>query len=462
MAGSRLSLLLCAVMLGSVSAVHAVEVSPAAAQQLAARAKPDIIVVMVDDMGAIDQRVLSRLPNIRSIWLQGGLRFDAAFSETPLCCPGRAAFLTGQNTRHHGVTRNIGKLFNPTQSIATALDDAGYWTVMAGKYFNHSNEIPDKTPNGWDRVAMMTGYGLTTSTFYIQGVKREMGYKDRAIATQALSWLRAAPAASPVFMWITPHSPHKYKTLKPFQPSVEDKYKGDPRCANIQPWKPPNYAWKVRPDGFPLTRICRALLTTDEMVGALRAEAKAQGRNPYWVFMSDNGMAWGAQGYPLKNVPAAGRLPLYISGPGIEPRSADALISNIDISPTLVDLAGTSMPWADGLSFEPLLRGAPGGRDSMLEDHPVGGLDGRGGKTGPWWGIRTPEWHLIEWRGTKLYNLLEDPWEQHNLSIERPGTVDSLRAMRVQLSPYSPTPTPTPTPSPTPTSTPEPTPSSTP
>ena len=184
------------------------------------------------------------------------------------------------------------------------------------------------------------------------------------------------------------------------------------------------------------------------MVGSLRAEAAAQGRDPYWILMSDNGMAWGAHGYPLKNVPAAGRLPLYIAGPGIAPGSTDALVSNIDISPTLVDLAGTSMPWADGLSFAPLLRGEPGGRDSMLEDHPVGGNDGIGGKTGPWWGIRTPDWHLVEWRGTQLYNLRDDPWEQTNLSAENPDAVEELRALRAELT--SPTPTPSPTPSPEP------------
>ena len=72
--------------------------------------KPDDIVIIVDDLGAIDDRILERLPNIRSLFLQGGLQFNDAYSETPLCCPGRASFLTGQHTAHHGVTVNDARL----------------------------------------------------------------------------------------------------------------------------------------------------------------------------------------------------------------------------------------------------------------------------------------------------------------------------------------------------------------
>jgi hypothetical protein len=228
-------------------------------------------------------------------------------------------------------------------------------------------------------------------------------------------------------------------------PDVEPRYAGDSRCAGINPWKPPSYDFPEQPDGFPLDEICRSLLTVDDMVGDLRDEVQAQGRDPIWVFMSDNGMAWGAGGYVMKNVPQAGRLPLYFAGPGVTSGSTSALVSNIDIAPTLAALAGTKMRRDNGKSFVDVLRSERGGRNGMLEDHPVGGETGFG-PSGPWWGVRTRDWHLVEWRGTHLYNLDDDPWEMHDVIA---GNRDQARELAGRynrtLSIDQPQPTPTPT-----------------
>lgn len=402
--------------------------------------RPDIVVVMVDDLGAIDERVLERLPNIRELWLEGGLRFDAAYSETPLCCPGRASFLTGQHTRKHGVVRNRAVLLDPSQTIATALHDAGYWTIMAGKYLNHADRLVDKTPDGWDRVAMLrTWLGNMRSNWWLQGRQHQAGYNDRFLLNRSLRWLERAPTDKPVFMYLLPRAPHFLNStasgrvagyLSPWRADVEPRYMDDSRCDDIEPWRPPNYRYAKQPNGFPLGDICRSLLTVDEMVGSLRAEMTRQGRNPLWMFTSDNGMAWGANGFPLKNVPEAGRLPLYFAGRGVSGGSTDALVSNIDFGPTLASVAGTSMPAADGVTFRRLLRGGRGGRSWMLEDHPVGGRTGRG-HSGSWWAVRTPQWHLIDfWGEQRLHDLRADPWEQVNVAGTNPETVQRLRFLR--------------------------------
>ena len=203
------------------------------------------------------------------------------------------------------------------------------------------------------------------------------------------------------------------------------------RAATTSPTgSPGNYDWARKPDGFPLDQVCQALLTVDEMVGDVRAEMAREGRNPVYMFTSDNGMAWGVDGYPLKNVPEAGRLPVYFSGKAVVEGHTDALVSNIDFGPTLADLGGTSMPWADGVSFAGLLKGKGGGRDWMLEDHPVGGFVGGGmGDSGPWWGIRTPNWHYVEWHGPHLYNLQTDPLEMHDVALQNPGKMAQFVTM---------------------------------
>jgi N-acetylglucosamine-6-sulfatase len=425
--------------------------------------RADVIVVMVDDLGAIDERILSRLPNIKSLWIDGGLRFDSAYAETPLCCPGRASFLTGQHTRAHGVVENDARLLDPSRTIATALRGAGYWTVMAGKYLNNANALADKSPPGWDHVALLD-WTQSASRWWVDDNRTTAGFDDRFTLEKGVSWLRNAPADRPVFMWLTPRAPHWANSAsKPWLPDVEARYAADPRCADIEPWKPPSYDWSTQPDGFPLDAICRSLLTTDEMVGRLRATAAAAGRDPIWVFTSDNGMSWGAHGFPLKNVPSAGRLPLYFAGPGIVAGATDALVSNIDLGPTIAALAGTTMRAAHGVTFAPVLRGEPGGREWMLEDHPLGGAT-YGPWRAPWWGVRTPEWHLvyIGTRPAQLFDVRRDPWELVNVRRANPEVVRSLTATGSELiATLEPAPTRTPRPTATPTKPPTPAPTPT-
>ncbi len=438
--------------------------------------RPDIIVVMVDDLGMVGDRVLERLPNIRSLWLERGLRFEAAYSETPLCCPGRAAFLTGQHTRRHGVVVNDARLLDPQHTIATALDQAGYFTVMSGKYLNGVGALADRTPPGWDRVAMLDTWSRNlTSEWWVQDFAQTAGFFDRFAADRALEWLHGAPRDQPLFMWLTPHAPHKADGVpEEWVTDIEPRYVSDPRCDGIRPFQPPGYALPRAPDGFPLDDVCRSLLTADDMVGQVRAEVERQGRDPYWLFTSDNGMAWGAHGFTQKNVPSSDRLPLYVTGPGVISGETSALVSNIDLAPTLADLAGVEMPRADGISFERVLRGEDGRRRAMLQDHPVGGPTGLGDLTGPWWAIRTGSWRLVVWRGTHLYQTEDDRWELNDLALDEPDMALRLARMWRRLSgphgparpPFpavpvptaSPTPGPTLVPTPTPTVEPSPTP----
>ncbi|HZW01691.1 MAG TPA: sulfatase-like hydrolase/transferase, partial [Candidatus Deferrimicrobium sp.] len=92
---------------------------------------PDIIIVMADDLGYVtDDRVLSQLPNIRQLWLEGGLRLERMYDQTPLCSPSRASLLTGKDTLDHGVERNDPRPLDDTETLAVALDEAGYHTAM--------------------------------------------------------------------------------------------------------------------------------------------------------------------------------------------------------------------------------------------------------------------------------------------------------------------------------------------
>src|SRR3989344_5527293 len=397
--------------------------------------KPDIVVVMVDDLGAIDERIQNKLPNIKSLFIEQGMRFDNAYNETPLCCPGRATFLTAQHTQKHGVTYNDARLLNSSYTIATALQQTGYYTIAAGKYLNGAEKLSDKTPPGWDKMAMLLSWDTNVSSKWaVQGNIQTGGFYDRFATNKSLNWVQNAPRNQPIFLWLNPHAPHYRKGYQnsPWVVDVEKRYLSDSRCNNIPSWKPLTYYNSKERNGFPLDNVCKSLLTTDEAVGALQREFAKQGRNPIWIFTSDNGMSWGRDGFPLKNVTQSDKTPLYFSGPGITPGSTSALVSNIDLGPTIAELAGTSMPKADGLSYAPVILGNSNDfRDMLAENHPLGGTTGSSpSRTGPWWGVRTPQWHLVEWskwRGEALYDVLNDPWEIKNVASSNPDLVRQLK-----------------------------------
>ena len=137
------------------------------------------------------------------------------------------------------------------------------------------------------------------------------------------------------------------------------------------------------------------------------------------MFTSDNGFMHGEHRIPSgKVVPYEHsiRVPLLMRGPGV-PRGAqvDRLAANVDLAPTLLDVAGARAPWTpDGVSLL-----APTGRREVLLEGPArkrgGGLR--------FTGLRTTRHKYVE-RDTgdvELYDLARDPYEMRNLAGTRPA-----------------------------------------
>ena len=99
--------------------------------------RPNIVVVMADDMRTDDLRFM---PAVRRLLKDRGIEFRNSFSPYPLCCPARASFLTGQYAHNHHVYSHeepwgFGS-FDDRRTLATALQDSGYQTGFIGKYLN--------------------------------------------------------------------------------------------------------------------------------------------------------------------------------------------------------------------------------------------------------------------------------------------------------------------------------------
>jgi N-acetylglucosamine-6-sulfatase len=113
------------------------EIAPVGAPAAPQSRRPNIVMVMADDMRADELRFM---PNVRRVLAGTGLTFRNSFSPYPLCCPARASFLTGQYAHNHHVFSHHApwgfEAFDDRRTLATALNATGYNTVFLGKYLN--------------------------------------------------------------------------------------------------------------------------------------------------------------------------------------------------------------------------------------------------------------------------------------------------------------------------------------
>jgi arylsulfatase A-like enzyme len=276
----------------------------AAAPGFAEGVQPDVVVLMLDDLGYIpNDRVLRRLPNIRRIFLCRGKRFTRAYNEIPLCCPARANFHSGQHSLNNGIVVNTWFGFDNSRTLATAMDEAGYHTLFLGKYMNDYDG--STVPAGWDKAHIDRGHILGDPEFWKNGVLTtyEGRFFDDVTRTKAVAWLKRAPVSEPVFQVISPYAPHRHKTTCTLTPAVMKRDRGAAECRGLGTFMPPSYTTSTSRDpyptrvprawehGWPLKRTCESLLVMDRLVGQLESAQQERGRPFYFLLLSDNGMS---------------------------------------------------------------------------------------------------------------------------------------------------------------------------
>ncbi len=432
------------------------EISPTT--EAKTKIKPNIVVIMLDDINPIDGRLFTKdlLPTVYATFEEQGIEFTQYYGETPLCCPGRANFLTGQHTQNHGVLDNMGrypKKFDDSETIATTLQDAGYSTMIVGKYLNGFKNFEDKTPQGWTYQAIPNLYNVGPGYNYElitrSGVEyygnQPQDFATDVYAQKTAEFITDSDPNKPIFAYISPLSSHAPMTPAP-------RHLNNEKCEQIDPWIMPfGFIDEDDPDfinqsirdkeklGYDLVNVCKSLLSTDDLLKTVLDALEKSGRleNTMLVFTADNGMAWGDHGLIYKDNPYATHLPLFINWEGVtpsEPIKYNDLISNIDLAPTLADAAGVEMgPYsngqrsADGISFLDVLsypRNDPNfdnSRNFILESSP------KGTKLIPaWWAIRTTaasslgNYHFISYETgeIQLYDLKTDPNQLNNIAYE--------------------------------------------
>ncbi len=140
--------------------------------------QPNILVLLIDDADVelLSESLVSYFPTLKDLY-SNSVRFRNAFVTTPLCGPSRAAIQRGQYAHRTNILTNAPgetglvtepsggfdlffEQFLPLDTLATRLDDAGYHTMMVGKYL-HANfpgdAGPGSVPPGWDEYSASRG-----------------------------------------------------------------------------------------------------------------------------------------------------------------------------------------------------------------------------------------------------------------------------------------------------------------
>ena len=407
-----------AILAVAVLAAAAVTATPAPA---ASDERLNIVVILTDDQS------FDTFPSYPPAlpWLQsqvqdpGGhwLWFPDAFIQTPLCCPSRATILSGLDSRHtHVRTNDDGARFDDTQTIATWLHGAGYFTGLIGKYLNrYPFGRGPYIPPGWDRwVVKRNTAAITTYSnfgFVDQGVALQTSdapatYATDLFADHAVDFLRTAPHDRPFFLYFATSAPHPPWTPPlryagafadvpmPVSPSVIERNVSD-KPAWVRKLRQVDASERAR---FIQDRRHEAetLLGVDDAVERIVEQLRASGELEHTVilFLTDNGFSFGQHRIRGKRCQYEEciRTPFAARVPGAHAHDVSGLISNVDLAPTIADLAGVEpgQP-VDGRSFASVLLGAPW--------HPPAGvfLDWAGDREIPaWQGVRTVDFAYIE------------------------------------------------------------------
>ena len=170
--------------------------------------------------------------------------------------------------------------------------------------------------------------------------------------------------------------------------------------------------------------------TVDREIGTVLDAFAASDVPPITIFTTDHGDHGGAHGLPYKG-PAMYeelvRVPLVVSWPGrIRPARSDALVSLIDLLPTICDLTGVAAPdGVDGLSLRPVLER----RADNVREMVFGEYYGKQAWRVPIRMVRTARWKYVRYLnyGEELYDLAADPGELRNLAREAKGKSERAR-----------------------------------
>lgn len=437
--------------------------------------RPNLLILMADQLTPGALPVYGGNPVVRAPHIDrlaaGGVVFDSAYCNSPLCAPSRYSFLSGKLPSRIGAYDNAAELPAEVLTFAHHLRHAGYHTALAGKmHFAGPDQLHGFeqrlttdiypadfgwTPN-WDAPGVRPEWYHNMSSVLDAGPcvrTNQLDFDEEVVFTARRHLFDLARGSDPrpfclVVSMTHPHDP--YVISRPYWDLYRDEDIDLPRVdLPVDAWDA--HSLRLRevcdigrnPPSEAQMRAARrayygAISFVDEQVGRLlqALDESGQADDTIVLLVGDHGDMLGERGlwYKMNFFEGAARVPLIVHAPGrFAPRRVAASVSLADILPTLVDLAHDGQAPAapepiDGRSLWPHLTGAAG------HDEVIGEYLGEGALA-PIVMIRRGPWKFIHSAPDpdQLYHLGDDPDELRNLAPD-PAAADMLRAFRAEVA----------------------------
>ena len=433
--------------------------------------QPNILILIVDQLtgtlfpdGPADWL---HTPHLRALAARS-VRFQNAYTASPLCAPARASFMSGQLPSRTRVYDNAAEFASDIPTFAHHLRRAGYQTCLSGKmHFVGPDQMhgfeqrlttdiypadfgwtPDYRKPGeridwwYHNLGSVTGAGVAEIT-------NQLEYDDD-VAHQAVQRIYDLSRGADARPWCLtasfthPHDPfvarRKYWNLYENSPHLtppngiayKDQDPHSQRLMDACDWQ-----------GLQITdtHVRRArqayfanISYVDDKIGEILAAMTATRQQAIIVFVSDHGEMLGRRGlwFKMNFFEGAARVPLMIAAPNLAPGLVTTPVCSIDVTPTICDLAGVSiadvMPWTDGQSLLPLAQG-------VAREAPVAMEYAAEGTITPMVALRQGDWKFIHCPADPdlLFNLADDPDESRNLAPD-PAHADTLARFRAMAA----------------------------
>ncbi len=431
--------------------------------------RPNILIFMVDQLNGTlfpdGPAEWLHAPNLKKLAARS-TRFANSYTASPLCAPGRASFMSGQLPSVTGVYDNAAEFTSSIPTYAHHLRRAGYYTCLSGKmHFVGPDQMhgfeermttdiypadfgwtPDYRKPGeridwwYHNMGSVTGAGVAETS-------NQMEYDDDVahFAKSKIYDLARGQDARPWCVTVSfthPHDPYVarrkywdlYEDCDHLMPEVapipyEDHDAHSRRIFDANDWR----SFDITDDDVRRSR--RAYFANisylDDKIGEVMEALETTRQEAIILFVSDHGDMLGERGlwFKMSFFEGSARVPLMISAPTMAPGLVTDPVSNIDVCPTLCDLAGVDMsevaPWTAGQSLVPQGQG-------VARTEPVAMEYAAEASYAPMVSLRYGKWkyNRCALDPDQLFDLEADPHELTNLADvpAHQGTLTQLRA----------------------------------
>jgi arylsulfatase A-like enzyme len=419
---------------------------------LTAAEKPNIIVIFTDDQTypAIGyNNPLVKTPHLDALASEG-LIFDKAIVASPICAASRAAMMSGVFPQQNGVVGLKSKAFKEyknggaraDQTLPNHLKKAGYHCAFWGK-----SHLGDPKKYGFDE-GKETGPFDDTETFELAESFLNRAAKDGS--KSFFLWLgirQPHVPLKPKQKWLDLYDETAFKMSPNFRKAPLDLSINNQGTREKPFYRGSDYRnnWRNVPVGPPRTEdtvrlFMKAYYATishmDQQIGQLVDHLAELGLkdNTVIIFLSDNGFLLGNHGLGNKITmhEESVRVPMFIHWHRLKAKGkkTDALVSSLDVYPTIVELAGLEQPdHVMGKSLVPLFNNP----SLKIRDVVYSECVGVGGKIGE--GHRMARTNTMKFVLSMsdeafMFDLIKDPFELNNLafSVERKKELEEMRS----------------------------------